>query len=144
MVSDDLDSVPASSATKTKKPAPSTLVSRNVSLDGRRTSVRLEPTMWNSLADICKRERTTVHQICSAIARQKPRLTSFTAAIRIFIVCYYREAATEDGHLKCGHGQGPQINAVLLLVQSVLNPGSLSRPLPSPYIIGKPYVPSPH
>lgn len=142
MVSDDNGFVPARPTPKGKKPAPSTLVSRNVSLDGRRTSVRLEPSMWNGLADICKRERATLHQVCSAVARHKPRLTSFTAAVRVFILCYYRDAATEDGHAKCGHGQGPSISAVSLLVQSILNPGSMPYPLPSPFIIGKPFVPT--
>lgn len=31
----------------------STLVSRNVVISGRRTSVRLEPEMWDGLREIC-------------------------------------------------------------------------------------------
>lgn len=124
-----------------KKTSPSTLVSKNITVDGHRTSVRLEPAMWNSLADVCRRERTTVHMVCSAISQHKPTNTSLTAAIRVFIMSYFHDAATEEGHIKAGHGQGPATNAVLMLVQSVLDPSTVSMPLPSPYIIGKAYVP---
>jgi len=41
----------------------STLVSRNVVISGRRTSVRLEPEMWDALREICQRERSTIHQV---------------------------------------------------------------------------------
>ena len=125
-----------------KKNLHSTLVSKNVTINGHRTSVRLEPAMWNSLTDICRRERTTIHTVCSAIAQHKPEETSLTAAIRVFIMSYYRAAATEEGHVRSGHGQGPAVNAVLMLVQSVLDP-SRAAPLPSPYIIGKAYTPPP-
>ncbi len=124
-----------------KKIARSTLVSKNVTVDGHRTSVRLEPAMWNSLGEICRRERASIHMVCSAIQQHKPADTSLTAAIRVFIMSYFRAAATEEGHVKSGHGQGPATNAVLMLVQSVMDPNSLTSPLPSPYIIGKAYVP---
>lgn len=29
-----------------------------------------------------------------------------TAAIRVFVVAYFRAASTEDGHSKAGHGPG--------------------------------------
>ena len=123
------------------RPARSTLVSKNVTIDGHRTSVRLEPAMWNSLTDICHRERVSVHMVCSAVARHKPPGTSLTAAIRVFVMSYFRAAATEEGHASSGHGQGPATGAVQLLVQSVLDPSSVPHPLPSPYIIGKAYAP---
>ncbi len=123
------------------KESRSTLISKNVTIDGHRTSVRLEPTMWSSLKETCRRERVTMHVICSAIAQHKPENTSLTAAIRVFIVSYFRTAATEEGHAKSGHGQGPAANAVIVLVKSVMDPGSVPYPLPSPHIIGKAYTP---
>ena len=84
----------------------STLVSRNVTVDGHRTSVRLEPEMWNGLREICRREHATMHKICSGIACRKPANTSLTAAIRVFTMAYFRAAATEDGHDRAGHGPG--------------------------------------
>jgi predicted DNA-binding ribbon-helix-helix protein len=137
------EALPASAAPPraAKKAEQSTLVSKNITIDGHRTSVRLEPAMWNSLTEICRRERSSVHTVCSAIAQHKPANTSLTAAIRVFIMSYFHAAATEEGHVKAGHGQGPAANAVLMLVQSVLDPGSVAYPLPSPYIIGKAYTP---
>ena len=38
----------------------STLISRNVRMDGRRTSVRFEPDMWEALRDICSREGMSI------------------------------------------------------------------------------------
>lgn len=82
----------------------SSLVSRNITVSGRRTSVRLEQEMWNALKDIALREKCTIHDICSLIDMRKNRNTSLTAAIRVFLMLYYRAAATDDGHRRAGHG----------------------------------------
>jgi predicted DNA-binding ribbon-helix-helix protein len=90
-------------ASKLKMPR-STLVSRNVTIAGHRTSVRLEPDMWSGLSEICRRERSTLLEICTSVAGRKQENTSLTAAIRVFVMAYFRSAATEDGHIKAGHG----------------------------------------
>ena len=82
----------------------STLVSRNITVVGRRTSVRLEPEMWSALREIAKREGCKIHDICSLIHLRKNPDTSLTAAIRVFLMLYYRAAATDDGHRRAGHG----------------------------------------
>lgn len=82
----------------------SSLVSRNITVMGRRTSVRLEPEMWNALKEIAKREECTIHDICSLIHVRKGRHSSLTAAIRVFLMLYFRSASTEEGHEKAGHG----------------------------------------
>lgn len=82
----------------------STLVSKNITILGRRTSVRLEPEMWNALKDISRRETCSIHDICSLINIRKNPLTSLTAAIRVFLMLYYRAASTSEGHGKAGHG----------------------------------------
>ncbi len=71
---------------------PSTLISKNVTIAGRRTSVRLEPYMWACLDDICGRENMTAHQFCTEVDRHR-RASSLTAAIRVAILAYYRNAA---------------------------------------------------
>jgi len=81
-----------------------TLLSRNITVNNHRTSVRLEPEMWNSLYDIAKRERCKIHDICTLINLRKNPKTSLTAAIRVFLMLYYRAASTEDGHERAGHG----------------------------------------
>ncbi|MFN3827283.1 MAG: ribbon-helix-helix domain-containing protein [Micavibrio sp.] len=87
----------------------STLVSRNITVMGRRTSVRLEPEMWGALREIARREGCKIHDICSLIHLRKNGDTSLTAAIRVFLMLYYRAAATEDGHRKAGHGSFEQM-----------------------------------
>lgn len=82
----------------------STLVSRNITVLGRRTSVRLEPEMWSALREIARREDCKIHDICSLIHLRKNQDTSLTAAIRVFLMLYYRAAATEEGHHRAGHG----------------------------------------
>ncbi|WP_193183902.1 ribbon-helix-helix domain-containing protein [Nisaea sediminum] len=67
----------------------STLISKNVLVDGRRTSMRLEPAMWDALGQIAARENLTVHQICGIVNRHRMN-TSLTSAIRVFILGYFR------------------------------------------------------
>lgn len=80
------------------------LISRNITVLGKRTSIRLERQMWNSLHDIAQREKCSVHDICSLVAQLKHNNLSLTASIRIFLMAYYKAAATEEGHEKAGHG----------------------------------------
>lgn len=82
----------------------SSLVSRNVTVNGHRTSIRLEPPMWEALSEICRREKLSIHQLASMIADRKGDETSFTAAVRVLAMTYFRAAATEEGHSKAGHG----------------------------------------
>ena len=83
----------------------SKLISRNVTVDGRRTSIRLEHHMWESLNEISEREKITVHELVTALyLRLSPEMT-LTASVRVFIMLYYKAAATETGHVRVGHGK---------------------------------------
>lgn len=88
---------------KDGKHSPSTLVNRNVTVNGHRTSMRLEPAMWDALEDLCRRESLTIHRVCSLVDARR-RESSLTAAIRVFILAYFRAAVTETGHTMAGHG----------------------------------------
>ena len=81
----------------------STLVNRNVTIDGRRTSLRLESALWDALEEIGQRENRTRNQLCGMIDGCR-HASSLTAAVRVFIVNYFRAAATEEGHANIGHG----------------------------------------
>src|SRR3954468_21653131 len=72
--------------------SPSSLVIHNVVVSGRRTSVRLEPVMWEALQDIARRQERTVHDLVTQIDRERTA-SSLTAAIRVYIVAFYRSAA---------------------------------------------------
>lgn len=81
----------------------SRLQSRNVTVDGHRTSLRLEQDVWAALEEICEREDMSVHEICTLIEQRRTG-SSRTAAVRAFILGYFREAASDTGHASAGHG----------------------------------------
>jgi predicted DNA-binding ribbon-helix-helix protein len=82
----------------------SSLVSGNICIYGKRTSVRLEPEMWTALEQIAERETCSIHDICSLIYTRKTENSTLTAAIRVFTMLYYKAASTEEGHRLAGHG----------------------------------------
>jgi predicted DNA-binding ribbon-helix-helix protein len=84
----------------------STLVNRNVTVAGRRTSMRLEPAMWDALRQICRREDKALNELVTEIDRQRVE-SSLTAAIRVHLLRYFCAAATDEGHRLAGHGQRP-------------------------------------
>ncbi len=67
----------------------SSLILRNVRVNGRRTSVRLEPEMWDALHEICDFERSNMDQICARAAKEDFE-RGFTSSLRVFIVNYFR------------------------------------------------------
>ncbi|HEV2335314.1 MAG TPA: ribbon-helix-helix domain-containing protein [Stellaceae bacterium] len=77
---------------RTHETLPSSLVIHNVVVGGHRTSVRLEPVMWEALHDIAQRLRLTTHDLVTDIDRERTA-SSLTAAIRVYIVDFYRAAA---------------------------------------------------
>lgn len=64
-------------------------MTKNVNVDGHRTSMRLETEMWDALEDISRREGRNLHEICGLVHRRRQE-TSFTASVRVFIVAYFR------------------------------------------------------
>lgn len=62
----------------------SSLVARNVRINGRRTSMRLEPEFWGALRDVARREGRTVADICSQAAQDCPG--SVTSAVRVYVL----------------------------------------------------------
>ena len=43
------------------------LISKNITINGRRTSLRLEQASWEAMNDICQCEGLTLHELCSLI-----------------------------------------------------------------------------
>lgn len=94
------------------------LRSQNIMIGGHRTSMRLEPSMWDALADIAAREGLTINDLCSRIKdrldHQKHRdgngsdkfEVTLTSAVRVFIAAYFRRACTPEGHRAAQHGFG--------------------------------------
>lgn len=79
------------------------LVNRNVTGARGRTSIRLEPEFWDAMRDYCARERTTPDALVRDVDLAGD-IGGRTSAIRVRLVRYFREAATEEGHMAAGHG----------------------------------------
>jgi predicted DNA-binding ribbon-helix-helix protein len=82
------------------------MIARNVTVAGRRTSLRMEPEMWDALQEAAAREELSLHEFCTAVAKKRGAF-SMTAAIRVYLLTYFRNAATELGHRGAGHGKLP-------------------------------------
>jgi len=89
-------------ARRNPEPVTSSLVIRNVVVAGHRTSVRLEPVMWEALRDISVRRKVTIHDLVTEIDRERTA-SSLTAAIRVYIVDFYRSAALPGGAVASPH-----------------------------------------
>jgi predicted DNA-binding ribbon-helix-helix protein len=90
----------------------SRLVNRNVVAGRGRTSMRLEPELWDALMEICEREG---HDMSALVRRVEEvgHSGGRTSAVRVYILDYYRTAATEAGHATSSHGS--MIRSRLLL-----------------------------
>lgn len=79
-------------------------ISRNVTINGRRTSIRMEPIMWDSLEEICVRENNTLPGIIEMIDSRRQG-TSLTASLRVFIISYFKTVADQGRHRKGGFSE---------------------------------------
>jgi len=81
----------------------SRLVNRNVVAERGRTSMRLEPELWDALSEICEREAQDMSTLVRHV-EATGHAGGRTSAIRVFIINYFRHATTEAGHAGAGHG----------------------------------------
>jgi predicted DNA-binding ribbon-helix-helix protein len=72
------------------------LISHNVQIGTRRTSLRLDALTWSALGDIARREQITLHELCTLIAETKPPALSLTVAVRCYALGYFCEAVTAE------------------------------------------------
>ncbi|MBC8239333.1 MAG: ribbon-helix-helix domain-containing protein [Alphaproteobacteria bacterium] len=74
---------------------------RNIRIGNRRTSIKLEPEMWDALAEICARTEKNLNEICTEVHTASgvndpddiPGGANFTSELRVFILDFYRAAA---------------------------------------------------
>ena len=67
----------------------SRLVNRNVIAARGRTSMRLEPELWDALAEICRREGMRMGELVRRV-EARGHAGGRTSAVRVFILEYYR------------------------------------------------------
>lgn len=89
---------------------PSRLVNRNVVAERGRTSIRFEPELWDALQEICRREQIGIGELVRRIEQTAGDAGGRTSAVRVYVVTYFRDASTEEGHRRAGHGAGLAAN----------------------------------
>jgi predicted DNA-binding ribbon-helix-helix protein len=70
----------------------SRLVNRNVTASRGRTSMRLEPELWEALEEICQRESVTLADLVKRVERTG-HPGGRTSAVRVHVLSYFRSAA---------------------------------------------------
>ncbi len=84
-------------------PMTSRLINRNIVASRGRSSMRLEPEIWDALHEICRREHVALGDLVRRVEGEL-EIGGRTSAIRVFAFKYFRDAATEAGHALAGHG----------------------------------------
>ncbi len=72
---------------------PYSIVPRSVWIAGHRTSVRLEPAMWEALKAIAQEKGTPLDALVTEVDRRRVEGSSLTSAIRVYCVDFYRSKA---------------------------------------------------
>jgi predicted DNA-binding ribbon-helix-helix protein len=81
----------------------SRLINRNVVAGRGRTSMRLEPELWDALLEICQRERQDINHLVRQIEAEG-HSGGRTSSVRVYVMQYFRTAASEPGHEAVNHG----------------------------------------
>jgi predicted DNA-binding ribbon-helix-helix protein len=71
------------------------LVTRNLTLERGRTSVRLEQHFWNELDEIAKDNGLSRNGLARLLAQKLPSNACFTSALRVLVVAYLRRSCKE-------------------------------------------------
>ncbi|WP_429225732.1 ribbon-helix-helix domain-containing protein [Inquilinus ginsengisoli] len=71
-----------------EQPVP-TSRTRNVTIGGARSSIRLEDAFWDGLDEIIQREGVTLDQLITGIRRRLSPDANLSGAVRVFIQSYY-------------------------------------------------------
>jgi predicted DNA-binding ribbon-helix-helix protein len=66
---------------------------RSLTITGHRTSVSLEEPFWQALAEIAGVRKQSVAAVVASIDRGRPAKTNLSAAIRVYVLDWYRKQA---------------------------------------------------
>lgn len=76
----------------------------NISVGSRRTTVRLSPQTYEAIEDIAKVENCEPKDVFEFVAGTKENDIPISTALRDFVIRYFLDAATAEGHRLAGHG----------------------------------------
>jgi predicted DNA-binding ribbon-helix-helix protein len=89
---------------KPPRPCRAPVRPRTIWIGNRKTTIRFSEELLSALGEIGLRERCDRDEICAMVARTKPKDVTLTRALNLFVLRYFRDACTEEGHLAVGHG----------------------------------------
>lgn len=72
------------------------LQSKNIRVDGMRTSMRLEPPLWDALKDIARWEKTNIDTLVAKALSDSVLNQSNTSAVRTYIIKYFHTLVAEN------------------------------------------------
>jgi predicted DNA-binding ribbon-helix-helix protein len=72
------------------------LRSRTIYLDGKRdrTSIRMEPPLWEALREIAAFEGLSISKLVAGINQRRDPRENLSSAVRVYIVEFYRSRVT--------------------------------------------------
>ena len=72
------------------------MAKRSLTVTGHRTSISLEEPFWQALTEIAAVRRSSIAAIVAGIDRGRHDDTNLSAAIRVFVLDWYRKKAKAD------------------------------------------------
>ena len=69
------------------------MTKRSLTVAGHRTSISLEDPFWQGLAEIATARRSSIAALVASLDRNRPAGTNLSAAIRVFVLDWYRKQA---------------------------------------------------
>ena len=69
------------------------MTKRSLTVAGHRTSISLEDPFWQGLTEIAATRRSSIAALVASLDRNRPAGTNLSAAIRVFVLDWYRKQA---------------------------------------------------
>jgi predicted DNA-binding ribbon-helix-helix protein len=69
------------------------MTKRSLTVAGHRTSISLEDPFWQGLTEIATARRSSIAALVASLDRNRPAGTNLSAAIRVFVLDWYRKQA---------------------------------------------------
>ena len=69
------------------------MTKRSLTVAGHRTSISLEDAFWQGLTEIATARRSSIAALVASLDRNRPAGTNLSAAIRVFVLDWYRKQA---------------------------------------------------
>jgi predicted DNA-binding ribbon-helix-helix protein len=69
------------------------MTKRSLTVAGHRTSISLEDAFWQGLTEIATARRSSIAGLVASLDRNRPAGTNLSAAIRVFVLDWYKKQA---------------------------------------------------